>query len=158
MKTKIDQIITTLRTMPFTQGLDSKHLRKLATMTTEVNFAAGETIFQEGDEGTALYLIGEGQVTLEAQVEGQGSLTFHVLGPQELLGWSALFPPRRKAATARAVKPTRAVAIDAGQLLDAFRSNKALEIEIMRRMGDVIAERLKKTRTQLIQTNTGSQI
>jgi CRP-like cAMP-binding protein len=142
--------------MPFTQGLDPKHLRKLATMTKEVNFMTGEIIFREGDEGTAIYLIGEGQVTLEAHVEGKGLLTFHVLGPQDLLGWSALFPPRRKAATAKAVKPTRAVAIDAGQLLNAFRSNKALEIEIMRRMGDVIAERLKKTRAQLLNNTIAS--
>lgn len=144
------KIITTLRVMPFTHGLDSKHIKKLASMATEVNFAAGETIFQEGDQGTAIYLIEEGQVTVEAQVAGQGLLTILVLGPQELLGWSALFPPRHKSSTARAVKPTWAIAIDVDQLLEAFQSDQELEVEIIRRIADVIAERLKMTRARLL--------
>lgn len=146
------KIITTLRVMPFTRGLDSKHLKKLASMATEVSFAAGETIFQEGDEGVAIYLIEEGEVTVEAQVVGQGLLTILVLGSQELLGWSALFPPRRKSSTARAVKPTRAIAIDVDQLLEAFQSDQELEVQIIRRVTDVIAERLKITRAQLLKS------
>ncbi|GIK39883.1 MAG: hypothetical protein BroJett011_37160 [Chloroflexota bacterium] len=144
------KILTTLRAMPFTQGMASKHLKKLAAMATEVNFAAGETIFQVGDKGTAIYFIEEGQVVVEAEVAGQGLLTILTLGPQELLGWSALFPPRLKSSTARAAKPTWAIAVDVDQLNEAFLSDQELEVEIIRRVADVIAVRLKMTRAQLL--------
>ena len=151
------RILTILRDMPFTHGLASRHLKKLAAMAVEVNFAAGETIFQVGDEGMAIYLIEEGQIVVEAEVAGQGLVTILTLGPQELLGWSALFPPRRKSSTARTVRPTWAIAIDVDQLLEAFKSDRELEAEIIRRVADVIAERLRITRAQLLKNNAEKQ-
>jgi CRP-like cAMP-binding protein len=136
--------------MPFTQGMTSKHLKRLTAMAAEVAFAADEIIFREGDEGKAIYFIREGQVVVEGQVAGYGMLPMLTLGPGDLLGWSALFPPRLKTSTARAVKPTQAIAIDVGQLQAAFQTDQVLEMEIIRRVADIIADRLKATRVQLL--------
>ncbi len=144
------RVLTVLRHAPFTQGMDSKHIKKLATIAAEVKFVPDEVIFREGDEGRAIYLIEEGEILVESQVAGRGQITMLALGPGELLGWSSLFPPRRKTSSARAVKPTYAIAIDTDLLQELFHTDHELEHAIIRRIADVIANRLKATRQYLV--------
>lgn len=143
-------VITTLRSMPFTQGMDSHQVKKLASLAVEVKFAPDEVIFREGDEARAIYLIEEGQIALESHVAGRGLVTMLTLGTGELLGWSSLFPPRRKTSNARAIQPTWAIAIDTEKLQEACQTDHQLETMIIRRVADVIAERLKATRQHLL--------
>lgn len=147
-------VLTTLRTMPFTQGMDSHQIKKLASLAVEVKFAPDEVIFREGDEAKAIYLIEEGQIALESHVAGRGLVTMLLLGPGELLGWSSLFPPRRKTSNARATQPTWAIAIDTEKLQEACQTDHQMETVIIRRVADVIAERLKATRQHLLDNLT----
>jgi CRP-like cAMP-binding protein len=144
------RIVTFLRSVPFAQGMDPKHIKKLASLAAEVKFAPNEIIFHEGDEGRAIFFIEEGQVVVEAQVAGRGQVPMLNLGPNELLGWSSLFPPRRKTYSARAAAPTWAIAIDVDRLQEAFQADHSLEFEVIRRIADVIGERLKATRQHLL--------
>lgn len=148
------RVLTALRVAPFTQGMKSKHIKKLASIAVEVKFRPDEVIFREGDEGRAIYLIEEGEIVVESHVAGLGQVTMLTLGPGELLGWSSLFPPRRKTSSAHAVKPTWAVAIDTDQLQEAFLTDHELETAIIRRVSDVIANRLKATRQRLVDSLT----
>jgi CRP-like cAMP-binding protein len=143
-------VLTVLRSMPFTQGMESDQIKKLASLAVEVKFAPGEVIFRDGDEATALYLIEEGQIVLEAHVAGRGLVTMLTLGPGELLGWSSLFPPRRKTSTARVTKPTWAIAINTEKLQELCQVDHQLESEIIHRVSDIIAQRLKTTRQFLL--------
>jgi CRP-like cAMP-binding protein len=144
------RVLAALRHAPFTQGMASKHIKKLATIAVGVKFDYDEIIFREGDEGRAIYLIEEGEVVVESHVASLGQMSMLTLGPGELLGWSSLFPPRRKTSSARAAKPTWAIAIDTDQLQEAFQTDQELENVIIRRIADVIANRLKATRQRLI--------
>lgn len=143
-------VLTTLRAMPFTQGMDHNQVKKLASLAVEVKFAPDEVIFREGDEARAIYLIEEGQIALESNVAGRGLVTMLTLGPGELLGWSSLFPPRRKTSNARAIQPTWAIAIDTEKLQEVCKTDHQLETVIIRRVADVIAGRLKATRQHLL--------
>ena len=72
------------------------------------------------------------------------------VGPGHLLGWSSLFPPQRKTAGGRALTDTRVIAIDSPQLWEACQEDHDMGYLIMARMAQVIAERLKITRLQLL--------
>ncbi|MFN8459021.1 MAG: cyclic nucleotide-binding domain-containing protein, partial [Anaerolineae bacterium] len=78
--------------------------------------------------------------------------TVSTVGPGQLFGWSALFPGRRKQASARALEPTWAIALDAARLHEAFRLDPKLEVALIHRVTEVIANRLASTRRQLTQT------
>lgn len=143
------KIVTALRAVPFTQGMEPRHIKKLASLATEVKFAPNEVIFREGDEGRTFFFIEEGQVLLEAQVAGRGQVPILTLGPGELLGWSSLFPPRRKTSSARAVTAIWAIAIDVTKLQEVFQTDHELESAVIRRVADVIGDRLKATRQHL---------
>lgn len=145
-----DAVLTALQGTEFVRGLEQRHLEQLAAMATEVNFPAGETIFREGDLSNTVYLIREGQVAVEAHVPSRGRVTLLTVGPGQLLAWSSLFPPRRKTASARTVAPTWAIAFDATRLREACQMDCELGYTLIWRVAEVIADRLKATRLQLL--------
>lgn len=146
--------LTLLRSTELTSDMETKHLRKLAAMATEVEFAEGEIIYSRGDLGKALYLIQDGEVIIETDIPGQGQVTLNVLGPGQFFGWSSLFPPERKMFCTRVIKPTQAIAINANQLRAAWQTDHDLEYAIVRRAGRDMARRIKATRQQLVDVVT----
>jgi CRP-like cAMP-binding protein len=131
-----------------TRDMETKQLKKLASMASEVDFAAGELIYQKGDMGRAVYLIEAGQVDVEMNLPGQGSITINTFGPGQFFGWSSLFPSERKMAWTRAVKPTRAIAINASRLKAACQFDHNLEYAIVRRASRAMADRILAIRRQ----------
>jgi CRP-like cAMP-binding protein len=149
MKPEELKIVTTLRSMDLFHDLETPHLHKLAAIATEINFPEGETIYREGEEGKAIYLVQKGEVVIEMVLSVDNAITLFTIGPGELFGWSSLFPARRKQARARVQKTTQAIVINARQLRNLFRSDHKLELAIMNRMNQVIAERVYSARLQL---------
>jgi CRP-like cAMP-binding protein len=144
------RVITTIRESDFTQGMEDKHIKKLATIAREVAFDQGEVIFREGDLDEEFYLIQSGEVTLEVEVPGRGRVTVYTLGAGQLLGWSAMFPPREKTSRATAHAPVHGVAINTTRLREEFQRDHWLEVDIVRRLSETIGQRLKETRQHLL--------
>jgi CRP-like cAMP-binding protein len=145
-----ESLIRSLKSLEFTQDLDPKHLERLASISTQVTFSEGASLFREGDVSELVYLIEEGQVALETQVPGHGQVVIHTVGLGQLLGWSSLFPPERKTAGARALTPTRAIAINAIKMRELCQSDHELGYKLMWRIADVISSRLRVARAQLL--------
>jgi CRP-like cAMP-binding protein len=141
--------LTLLRSAELTHDLDTKHLTALAAMASEVEFAKNDIIYEKGSVGRALYLIEDGEVVIETEVPGQGNVVMNTLGPGQFFGWSSLFPPERKMAWTRAVKPTHVIAFNANQMWAAWRTDHSLEYAMIRRAGRDMANRIKATRHQL---------
>lgn len=143
-------ILETLRRATFTHGLEANQLETLAALAFEATFSAGQIIFREGDLGDVVYLIEEGLAAVEHYVPGQGSMTILTVGPGQVLGWSAFFPNKRKTAGGRALCPTKAIAFSAPQLREACEQDPRLGYAFTLRLADLIADRLKATRLQLM--------
>jgi CRP-like cAMP-binding protein len=141
--------LTLLRSSPLTADMETKHLKKLASLAREVEFSTGEIIYRKGEFGQALYLIEQGEVVIETEVIGQGYVSVNRLGPGEFFGWSSLFPPERKMSQTRAVKPTQALVFQAERLRLAMQSDHNLEYAITRRAGKAMTDRIKDIRRQL---------
>jgi di/tricarboxylate transporter/CRP-like cAMP-binding protein len=77
-----------IRGVPFFRSLDRVAVARLTGALEEVTFAGGETIFAEGDEADALYLLVDGRVAVSVRtslgerhlVEEQGPAHFGELG------------------------------------------------------------------------------
>lgn len=145
-----ESVLEALQPMEFTHGLEPRHLVKLASIATEMTFEEGESIFREGDTGEIIYLVQEGSVALYIHIPGRGRVTILTIEPGRLLGWSSLFPPHHKTASARAVMPTRVLAIDAKQLWKVCQTDYELGYIIMCRVAEAITKRLISTRLQLL--------
>ena len=150
MTSKIElKALTLLRSSPITADMETKHLKKMASLAKEVEFSKGEIISRKGDLGQALYLIEAGEVVIETEVVGQGYVTTDRLGPDQFFGWSSLFPPARKLGQTRAVKSTRALAFYAEGVRSAMQADHNLEYSLVRRAGQTMVNRIKTMRQQL---------
>jgi len=150
MSTKIElKALTMLRSAELTHDMETKHLKELAAIATEVNFAKDQIIYQKGSKGQALYLIEEGEVVIETDVPGQGLIVMNRLRPGQFFGWSSLFPFERKMGWTRAVRPTWVIAFNADRLRALWHTDHELEYAIVRRAGRDMANRIRATRQQL---------
>lgn len=147
------KVLTALRDMHALQKMETAHIKKLAALASEMEFAKDQIIYRSGDRGDAIYFIEEGEVVIEMVLpENNIPILMYKVGPGHLFGWSALFPTRRKQARARAVTPVRVIAVNAPGLRDAFRSDQSLENAMIQQVNEVIADRLTAIRQQLTDT------
>ena len=143
------RMLTWLRSIELFHDLEAPHLHKLVSIAREKKFPAGEIIYREGEIGRAIYLIQEGEVAIEMDVAGHGSVTIFTVRPDHLFGWSSLFPGRRKKARARVVQPTQAIVINATQLRDLFHTDPKFEYAITGLIAEIVADRMQATRLEL---------
>src|SRR4051812_40781273 len=66
MKTESEPMLTRVALHPFLAGMRKPHLALLSDCAMVVHFAAGQTIFREGEVANRFYLIERGQVVLES--------------------------------------------------------------------------------------------
>ena len=113
-------------------------------------FEKDDVIFREGDVAEHIYLITQGNVSLEICAPSVGCRRILTVGKGELLGWSPVLEQPRLAATARTLSPTKAAKISGGQILALCEHNPRLGFEFMRRAALALAKRLNATRVQLL--------
>jgi CRP-like cAMP-binding protein len=140
----------TLSDLSFMSGLDTGQRERIAEMSTPVQWSAGTTVFREGDQDSLVYVLEEGRVAIEITVPGRGRMAVLTVGPGEVFGWSSLFHQRPKTAAARAIEPTKALALDAARLRALCDADPQLGYVLTRRILEVVSERLKATRMQLV--------
>jgi CRP-like cAMP-binding protein len=135
---------------PFFAQMEARHLHLLVSCATNRRFEAGEFLLREGAEANQFFLIRSGRVSLEIDIPQRGPITIQTVGPGDILGWSWLTPPYRWSLDARALEPTRALALDGACLRDKCAEDHDLGYELFRRFAPIIAQRLEATRLQLL--------
>ena len=99
---------------PFFAGLSPSAVELIAGCASNVHFAEGDRIFDEGDPASLFYVIRHGRVALEAHSPAKGPLVIDTMEEGEVLGWSWLVAPYCYFFDARAVTPVSATAVDGG--------------------------------------------
>ncbi len=135
---------------PFAQGLEERHLALLTGCASNVRFDTGQVIFREGEEANQFYLVREGNLAVELHAAERGPITVLTVGAGEVLGWSWLVPPYRWQFDARALQPTRAIALDGKCLRAKAEKDHDLGYELLKRVAHIMEERLQATRLQLL--------
>lgn len=135
---------------PFTQGLEEAQLVTLSGCAQNVFFKAGESIVREGGQADIFYLLRHGMVALDAYDAAKGPLTVMTLVAPDVLGWSWMVQPYRWHFDARAVEPTRALALDAVCLRNKCEADHELGYQLLSRLARVMESRLQATRLQML--------
>jgi len=136
-----------LHGLPFFEEFRARHMDKLLTLGTEVQFAKDEVIFRENEEARLFYVILSGRVALDAVVAGR-TVRIQVLYAGEDLGWSAVLSQARQF-QARALEPVKAMAFEIATLRSACEANPYFGCAFFERMFTLVADRLQSTREQL---------
>lgn len=140
-----------LRRVPWLSELSAAHFEKVLGLAHLVEKKAGEALFLEGDREDYLYIVLEGRIAIEMTVPGRGRVRISTIEPLDLVGWSSVTPVvQRRTAAARAVMPTRLVALDAVGLHQLCQEDYHFGYLFMQHVANVIASRLSATRLQLL--------
>ena len=135
---------------PFLKGLKDKHLEVLVGCASNVRFDSGAFVFRQGQEANAFYILRDGKVAVEVFAPQKGAITIDTIGEGDVLGWSWLIPPYHWHFDAKAIEPTRAIALDARCMRTKCEDDHELGYELMKRFAQIIEQRLDATRWQLL--------
>lgn len=144
---RIDQIVREHR---FFAGLTDADVDLISGCARNVAFAAGDYLCREGQPADRFFLLRHGRVALEIAAPGHGALTFQTLAEGEIVGVSWLVAPYRWQHDARALEPTRAIAMDAKCLRGKCDADHDLGYEMMQRFVPLLVQRLHATVLQAL--------
>ena len=101
--TGLSEEAESLARVPLFKRLEPHELEQLATEIDQVNFAAGETIFNEHDRGDALYILEEGRVRIWVYDEDVKDVTLAELKPGDFFGELAVLDRGERSSSASAI-------------------------------------------------------
>jgi CRP/FNR family cyclic AMP-dependent transcriptional regulator len=140
--------LESLRAYRLLSELGPEQLRKLLPLAQEQHFAAGAIVFRAGEKSSFLHVIVSGDVVLE-QGNGAWPVEIQTLHAGEAMGWSALGSDAVTHFQARALTPLSTVAFPAEQIRAACESDPALGYALMKRLLEIVTERLDAMRMRL---------
>jgi len=132
------------------QFLEPEHRERLTRFAREVSFPQGTRVFEAGGRADHFWIVRSGTVALDMRVSGRPAPVIDTLGPDQLLGWSWLFPPFVWQLGAETVCPVHAHEFDASTVRLLCRSDPALGTAVGHWVGRVLAHRLHAARTRLL--------
>lgn len=128
-----------LRSVPIFANLDGNILRLLYVRSATREFAPGEALMREGEEGTTLHVLLAGRVAVESQ-----SVRIAERGPGDCFGEMSLIDGGPRSATVIALDPCRILVIDQaafeGILLEQPQAAWAVMKTLVHRLREQAAE------------------
>jgi len=132
-----------LAATPLFAGLPSDALEALVENLSLVLLEPGEHLFREGDPGDALYVIVEGEVSVQA--EGPPRVEMARLGPGSFIGEVALMTDQPRTATVTALVPSELLRIDRVTLSNVLGSHGDVLRAVLRFVRDRLVDRWMRT-------------
>jgi len=101
--TNLSEEAQSLSRVPLFKRLEAHELEHLAEEVDQVNYKAGETIFNEHDRGDALYILEEGSVRIWVYDEDVKDVTLAQLKPGDFFGELAVLDRGERSSSATAI-------------------------------------------------------
>lgn len=133
------------------QGLSRKELMTLATFSKEKRFPAGSSIFQEGDEGTEMYIVLEGRAMISKYIPGAGEEALAILERGDFFGEMALIDGTPRSADAQAHgAPLTVLALDEATVQEILSMDAAASLEFLQLLCRLVTHRLREIDEKVI--------
>jgi CRP-like cAMP-binding protein len=128
---------------PLFAGLPREALESLVQQLQLVHLGGGEILFKEGDPGDALYVIVEGEVSVQA--EGPPRVEMARLGPGSFIGEVALMTDQPRSATISGTTDTELLRIDRKTLASVLSAHGEVLQALLRFVRDRLVDRWMRT-------------
>lgn len=129
----IERVFILKRTELF-KGLPSDILASFASHLDEIYVDAGETIFEKGDIGKAMYVVVDGKIRIH-----DGDREIEVLECDEVFGEMTVLTAELRSASATAVEESRLLRLDQDVLYEVMAGRPAISRAIIK----VLVDRLQ---------------
>ncbi|WP_300337429.1 cyclic nucleotide-binding domain-containing protein [Accumulibacter sp.] len=135
-----------LQDQPLFGGVDDQAIAAIMPLLREVNFAAGEPIVREGEDGDSLFVICSGSVEVlkaSAAEDGVFEECIAVLKVGDVFGEMELLDTQSRSATVRALEPVSALALSNGDLFRIYESDLPTFTLIVLNLARELSRRLR---------------
>ena len=147
---ELDTLLALLTGIELLSGLDGAELRQVAGHLLARDYAPGATIFREGDPGTFLGLLAEGEVRIFKEANDQQARTVAVEHHSRAIGEMALIDGEPRSASCVAVKATRLLLLTREHFDRLARERPVLALKLALRIARLISRRLRMTSGRLV--------
>lgn len=133
--------------------LDEQEIAQIAAMAREITCSAGDTLFQEGDVGSQIYVLLDGSVSIRVMLSSrpESIVVASLNRAGQLVGWSGLVS-QTYTASAVCESETRLLAINGEELHAVLGANPHMGYHVMSHVADVIGERLRNIQRVVLKT------
>jgi CRP/FNR family transcriptional regulator, cyclic AMP receptor protein len=135
---------------PLLRDLTATDLAFFESIAREVTVGKGDTLFEEGGAADTFYIVCDGRIGLEMTSPGRQPMVIQTLGRGDLVGLSWFFAPARWNWRARALADTTLMAFDAAAVRHRCEEEPKLALHVLRVIASETADRLHRTRIQLL--------
>lgn len=139
MLTSVDRLLF-VRGVPIFKELRDDFLVRLASIMDELSFPASHTIFTEGQEGRALYIVVSGQVSVHLRGQELAQLETGTC-----FGEMSLFDAEPRSASVTTLQPCDCLMLTQQQLYEAIDETPGIAVNIIR----LLSRRLRESNKEL---------
>jgi CRP-like cAMP-binding protein len=127
------------------QGIATEAAEAVAASLEFGEYARGETVFTEGEQGDTLYIVLDGKVKIGRRAADGRENMLSVMGPSDMFGELSLFDPGPRTATATVVTDARLASLAHAALRPWLTNRPVIAEQLLR----VLARRLRRTNDAL---------
>lgn len=128
------------------KGLAREDMRQLRKLATPHVYATGEAVFEEGDDGDALYLLKRGRLSVNVLLPALGvQKRVQSLTNWSLFGEMAVLDGKPRAASVVADEPCLCFRLAVSAFDDLRRDHPVLALKLMNNLSILFSERLRST-------------
>ena len=131
------------------QNMKQPHLQQIQDISHLVRIEEGEYIVREGELGDDLFLILEGDVSVEKKSTSGKIQTITSLGKGDVMGELVLFGHRERTASVRADNYLEFLVFDSSSLRELFEKEPEMGYVFMNNLASVLATRMVETTVRL---------
>ncbi len=118
-----------LQEVDILQPISTEYLRQIASITKEIEYTRGESIYFEGDQADAMYVVIDGQVQIHR--EGRTLLTAKL---NDSFGVWALFDEEERVVTATTLEDTRLLSLEKDDFLELLANHSEITESVLSSM------------------------
>lgn len=138
-----DSLAYFLGSLPMFSDLNGREIRQLERMVHVRNYREMETIFEEGDPGTGMYMIRTGAVSISVEKSNGEEEELATLGPGDFFGETTLTAPAPRTATATTTEKSELIGLFRADLSQLVERRPAMTSRILMGLTRIISERLQ---------------
>lgn len=130
------------------EGLEESQLNILLSYALVETFPEGKTIFRQGEKAIRLYVLIEGAVDLTVKAQEQiDFMTSKIEKEGAVFGTASLMEPFRYNVTAKCLKPSQVLTLEADQIKKKMEEDPKMGMEMMKKLASIYFNRLNDLRS-----------
>jgi CRP-like cAMP-binding protein len=147
-----DRLSVELFQVPLFSGIARHEVQAVLDACKMQTFLEGDELFEEGDEGDALWIIEAGHVEVFRTIKGDVAHVLDSLDPGQVVGEMSFLDGSRRSASARATEPTHLSMLKRSAFDKVAEAHPRVAAIFYAGLARVVAQRLRETGAQYAKT------